>query len=1009
MALTKHTPTYCNIVSWNVRGIMSSASSLSYLLYKLDIDIAILCEHKLKPEHKLFFDSIDSKYTSISACDSSNSQSARCGKAGVAIMYKKECQFKVKALNINPCERIIGIQITSENISVPIFVFAIYMPPVNYSFEDYLECIGILQAMYDAYSQRGRVILFGDFNVDINHNLTNQATLQRNNTLGNFLEARNLMVYKPSGIPYTFRPTKKTLDYVILPTELAHLVESCMIFDDDVCTVSDHLPIYTRLKIPVVRYHEQHKTHIAWNKCTTESLNNYKLTLENKLTQIDLQTAKHDIRTKTQIDDFANFIINAMHNAASKTLTISKFNKHTKPYWTEEVKQAHKFQREKRIEWIRDGRPRGNEHNTYKVYKEAKKNFQICQTAAIINVDNKFFTELDTAADCDFRLFWQLINSRRKAAKSPVADIIHPISNETINDPESINTIFRDHYASLFTPPESEFDNQFEREVDININSYLNSNYVQDNPELSKPFTIHELEIIVQKMKKRKAPSVDNIVNEHIMYGGECILDYLQVLFNKMIEYEYSPSIFDVGVIVPILKPGKSKQIPSNYRPITLLSVIYKMFEGIIKERLAQWYKQNGSTFPNSQQNGYQENLGSITASFDLQETILHNREHGSDTYAAFLDARSAFDRVWHNGLFHKLITTGIKGKLLVTIINIYRKMRSCVLVNSIRSDSFPVLQGVRQGGVLSGWFYITFIDELLTELQSSCYGSTVGSIKCGNPTLADDLTLLAPNHSSLNKLLRIVFAYSVKWKFEYNPSKCKTMLFSNKSKHAKIVDPVFMGKSKLEQAVEVKHVGIELTPSLKCTSTIEQRCEKGRASLFSILAIDKYKTGVNPLVLASLVRKISFSTLLYGSELWHNMTKSDYNKIEALQRMSAKLIQQFPKRTRTDMALSMLGWTTLQADIDKRKLYLFQKLCTAPTNLHCRKLFNLRLHLFLARGCRDQYGFIPDVYNLLHKYELQNYLQSYLSNATLPLKTQWKSVAGKAVKRYQYTEWPTG
>ena len=123
--------------------------------------------------------------------------------------------------------------------------------------------------------------------------------------------------------------------------------------------------------------------------------------------------------------------------------------------------------------------------------------------------------------------------------------------------------------------------------------------------------------------------------------------------------------------------------------------------------------------FPNQQQNAYQSYLGPITVSFNLQETIAHSIEHGSKVFVYLMDTSGAFDNVWHNGLFYKLLNMGIEPKLVQTIINSYTDMSSCVMVNGILSDKFPVLQGVRQGGILSTWLYLLFIDELLYSYKT--------------------------------------------------------------------------------------------------------------------------------------------------------------------------------------------------------------------------------------------------------------------------------------------------
>ena len=88
--------------------------------------------------------------------------------------------------------------------------------------------------------------------------------------------------------------------------------------------------------------------------------------------------------------------------------------------------------------------------------------------------------------------------------------------------------------------------------------------------------------------------------------------------------------------------------------------------------------------------------MGSITASFNLQGTIAHNIELGSNCYVAFLDAAKAFDNVWHDGLFFfKLFDYGIKGKPLNLIMASYKDMSGYTLVNGVKSATFPAMQGV--------------------------------------------------------------------------------------------------------------------------------------------------------------------------------------------------------------------------------------------------------------------------------------------------------------------------
>ena len=237
--------------------------------------------------------------------------------------------------------------------------------------------------------------------------------------------------------------------------------------------------------------------------------------------------------------------------------------------------------------------------------------------------------------------------------------------------------------------------------------NYLASDFNTDNESLSEGISLEEIYRAGKRLKVGKAPGLDGITNEHILFGGPTLIEYLRILFDSMLLTQYTPKAFRVGITVPIYKEDKPREAAKSYRPVTLLSSIFKVFESIIKQRFENELLRANVTFPDIQQNAYQPHVGSLTVSFNLQEAVHHNRELGNDTYVAFMDAASAFDSVWHDGLFYKMIQIGIKGRALVWLINCYKSMCGRVLVNGVMSDSFIISQGIRQGGVLSSWCYL--------------------------------------------------------------------------------------------------------------------------------------------------------------------------------------------------------------------------------------------------------------------------------------------------------------
>ena len=113
----------------------------------------------------------------------------------------------------------------------------------------------------------------------------------------------------------------------------------------------------------------------------------------------------------------------------------------------------------------------------------------------------------------------------------------------------------------------------------------------------------------------------------------------------------------------------------------------------------------------------------------------------------------------------------------------------------------------------------------------------------------------------------------------------------------------------KLLPAESANHVGILIHRSLKSSQAVDERIRKGHSSVFSLMTIKETSYDINPLKMADLVEKISIPIALYGSELWSSLTNDDILKLERFIRLTAKMCRNLPTRTRTDKALSLIGW----------------------------------------------------------------------------------------------------
>src|SRR6185503_10719714 len=135
---------------------------------------------------------------------------------------------------------------------------------------------------------------------------------------------------------------------------------------------------------------------------------------------------------------------------------------------------------------------------------------------------------------------------------------------------------------------------------------------------------------------------------------------YLWKLFSRGFESEIFPETWPQGLIFPLFKGGpvSARADVGKYRGITLLSIIGKIYTDILNQRVSLWMEKE--CLLSDEQAGFRRARSTVDQLFILTETIKCNRPQ--KTYCAFIDIAKAYDRVWRDGLWHKLWEAGVKG-----------------------------------------------------------------------------------------------------------------------------------------------------------------------------------------------------------------------------------------------------------------------------------------------------------------------------------------------------------
>ena len=395
--------------------------------------------------------------------------------------------------------------------------------------------------------------------------------------------------------------------------------------------------------------------------------------------------------------------------------------------------------------------------------------------------------------------------------------------------------------------------------------------------------------------------------------------------------------------------------------------------------------------------------------SFVLQETVNYNAERGSKTYCCMLDAAAAFDTVWHDGLFFKIYNSGINGRLWRVLRSAYKHVKSAVFFDGYLSTWFNVHQSVRQGGVLSAWLYIIFMNELPELLESKRIGAFIGNNYYGCPMQADDVALIALTKSDLNKMMNLSYQYSCKWRYTLNPSKSVVLVFGeslsrhnrlSKNRHWKL------GEDPVSENTEHRHVGILLSTTLKNTEKISVACQKMRSCFFALVGSGLKPGTTSPLTLLKLFKSVCLPRALYGCELMTNLTRSETNMLEVTYRFCLKYMQNISKRTKTNMCIASLGVTNVECIIDKYKLLFFRRLCTSPFNSSVKKLVLNRLMCYNVSELSVYKGFVNDVMRLVHKYSLYSFIEQFMNEGYFVPKRIWKHLVNRSVVKHHEEQW---
>ncbi|GFW16139.1 probable RNA-directed DNA polymerase from transposon X-element [Trichonephila clavipes] len=243
---------------------------------------------------------------------------------------------------------------------------------------------------------------------------------------------------------------------------------------------------------------------------------------------------------------------------------------------------------------------------------------------------------------------WRKSSLLRKPFQSipPLKGALGSIAITPIEKAEVIADSLQDQFEPNHVAGRELFDQRIHDEV----NNFINTPHVQE----IEPTTPTEVLSYVQRLKPRKSPGLDQISNRMIKNLPLKFLLFITLLINQLFKNSYFPNSWKTAVVIPILKPDKDSALPSNYRPISLLSCLSKVYEFVLLQRLNQHCAAFNFIIP--QQCGFRPKCSTVHQLLRVTELIHSGFAKHEATGILFLDIAKAFDKIWHDGLLIKLI-----------------------------------------------------------------------------------------------------------------------------------------------------------------------------------------------------------------------------------------------------------------------------------------------------------------------------------------------------------------
>ena len=288
---------------------------------------------------------------------------------------------------------------------------------------------------------------------------------------------------------------------------------------------------------------------------------------------------------------------------------------------------------------------------------------------------------------------------------------------------------------------------------------------------------------------------------EMLKEGGVTVLEWLVRVFNICFMLSVVPVDWVTACIVPLYKGKGDVHECSNFRGISLLSVVGKVYGMVLIDRITDKTENVIAEV----QSGFRRGRGCTDQIFIVRQICEKYLGKGKDVYFAFLDLEKAYDRVERDAMWNVLKLYGIGGRLLRGVKSLYVGSKACVRVGNEVSEWFPVRVGLRQGCVMSQWLFNLYIDGVLGRGLKLVDGND-NEGELNQLLFADDTVVVADSERKLCQLVTEFGRVCERRKLRVTVGKSKVIRCTRNEDGARL--NVMLNGEALEEVDQFKYLG---------------------------------------------------------------------------------------------------------------------------------------------------------------------------------------------------------